>query len=193
MHARGLLASVAVASLLHIGGVAAEDAAKDGKDKERPEASEPAAAKRPPVPSAKPAVPAMEAKPADGGKAAETPHLPPRPATGPLPLGTGERAFNAPECAWTGKRVVSLLERDDVDPANQFTRFYSMFGCPAQHLGITLGCVVAWNGPNETKREDRIDACWVDPGGKRREPATAAAKTGEEPKPGSDDKPPAKN
>ncbi|KAF0117253.1 MAG: putative cyclic beta-1-3 beta-1-6-glucan synthesis regulatory protein ndvD-like protein [Rhodospirillaceae bacterium] len=66
------------------------------------------------------------------------------------------------ECAWTGKRVVSLLKREDVDTAQAFNRFYGSFGCPSVHIGKSFGCVVA----SESEREAidaRIDRCWADP------------------------------
>ena len=66
------------------------------------------------------------------------------------------------ECAWTGKRVVSLLKREDVDTAQAFSRFYGSFGCPSVHIGKSFGCVVA----SESEREaidERIDRCWADP------------------------------
>ena len=66
------------------------------------------------------------------------------------------------ECAWTGKRVLSLLKREDVDTAQAFDRFYVSFGCPSVHIGKSFGCVIA----SESEREAidaRIDRCWADP------------------------------
>ncbi len=48
-----------------------------------------------------------------------------------------------PECAWSGRRIVSLLIRDDVDTADKHRRFYEQFGCPAPHVGLALRCVIA--------------------------------------------------
>lgn len=67
-----------------------------------------------------------------------------------------------PECAWTGKRVLSLLRRDDVDAAREFGRFYTAFGCPDAHLGKAFGCVAASEAADETF-DARIDRCWSDP------------------------------
>lgn len=66
------------------------------------------------------------------------------------------------ECVWIGKRIVSLLKREDVDTAHIFDRFYTAFGCPMIHLGKAFGCVVT----SESEREaidERIDRCWADP------------------------------
>ena len=43
-----------------------------------------------------------------------------------------------PECAWSGRRIVSLLMRDDVDTADKFRRFYDQFACPTEHVGLAL-------------------------------------------------------
>ncbi len=63
------------------------------------------------------------------------------------------------ECAWLGKRVSSLLKRDDIDAARQFETFYSAFGCPIEHLGKAFGCVVRSESPAEPI-DARIDRCW---------------------------------
>ena len=68
------------------------------------------------------------------------------------------------ECAWMGKRVVSLLSRDDAMTAADFMPFYLRFGCPEAHVGKAFGCVVR-NGeaaPNDVLAE-RIEKCWVNP------------------------------
>ncbi|KAF0143215.1 MAG: hypothetical protein FD153_549 [Rhodospirillaceae bacterium] len=66
------------------------------------------------------------------------------------------------ECVWLGKRIVSLLKREDVDTAQTFDRFYTIFGCPMPHLGKAFGCVVASESDREAI-EGRIDRCWTDP------------------------------
>lgn len=68
------------------------------------------------------------------------------------------------ECAWVGKRIVSLLTRDDAMTAGDFMPFYLRFGCPEAHVGKSFGCVVR-NGesaPNDVLA-DRIEKCWTDP------------------------------
>lgn len=75
----------------------------------------------------------------------------------------GEPAMAA-ECAWVGKRIVSLLTRDDAMTAGDFMPFYLRFGCPEAHVGKSFGCVVR-NGesaPNDVLA-DRIEKCWDDP------------------------------
>src|ERR1700750_2404625 len=39
-----------------------------------------------------------------------------------------------PECLWLGRRVVSLLWRDDLDTALRQMELYDRFGCPAGHI-----------------------------------------------------------
>jgi hypothetical protein len=69
------------------------------------------------------------------------------------------------ECAWVGKRVVSLLVRDDVDTATDFTRFYAMFHCPETHIGATLACVVSDPGAARegAALTEHVDLCWANP------------------------------
>lgn len=69
------------------------------------------------------------------------------------------------ECAWTGKRIVSLLARDDVDAAHKFQRFYDQFSCPAEHVSAAFRCVVI-NGISPAPGKalsDRVDQCWDKP------------------------------
>lgn len=69
----------------------------------------------------------------------------------------------AGECAWTGKRVVSLLARDDVDTAKRFLEFYKLFDCREGHLGPALRCVIleSSNAPPEEPAAARVDRCWA--------------------------------
>ena len=39
-----------------------------------------------------------------------------------------------PECVWLGRRVVSLLWRDDLDTAFRHLDLYDRFGCPGGHV-----------------------------------------------------------
>jgi hypothetical protein len=190
MHTRALFSVVAAMCLMHIQAVAADGARTV-----------------PPVPVAKPTTPVADSTKVIGdgdgkpGESAAHGMRVPR-ASGPLPNAGAERASNAPECTWTGRRVVSLLTKDDVDAASQFTRFYSMFGCPAPHIGTALGCYVAWDG--QATHEEKLEICWNDPSGKRPAPASTAEVPKDiikDPgKPGAnagtnanDEKPPAKN
>lgn len=79
-----------------------------------------------------------------------------------------------PECVWLGRRVVSLLWRDDLDTAFRHLDLYDRFGCPGGHIQATFRCVVK-QGPIDPKAQDtlnsRVHACWLMP----ETPPTAAA------------------
>lgn len=112
----------------------------------------------------------------------------------------------APECAFTGKRVVSLLSRDDVVAATEFHEFYQAFDCPVLHLAAAFGCAVDVPEGVEEPVNDRVERCWEQPSSRPLpvvtappapgaapaegdKPADAAA----EPKTGADQKPAAAN
>ena len=86
----------------------------------------------------------------------------------------------SPECVWTGRRIASLLWRDDMDTALRYMGLYDRFGCSAEHLKRAFRCVVR-QGPMDPKAADglaaRVHGCWLDPDG----PTTAASKTMEGP------------
>jgi hypothetical protein len=76
-----------------------------------------------------------------------------------------------PECMWLGRRVVSLLWRDDLDTAFRHLDLYDRFGCPAGHIQVAFRCVVR-QGNIDPKAPDskapdslngRISACWLNP------------------------------
>jgi len=71
-----------------------------------------------------------------------------------------------PECLWLGRRVVSLLWRDDLDTAFRHLDLYDRFGCPTGHIQATFRCLVR-QGNIDAKAADtlnsRIHACWVNP------------------------------
>lgn len=71
-----------------------------------------------------------------------------------------------PECVWTGRRVVSLLWRDDLDTALRQLEIYDRFGCPGDHLQQAFRCVVR-QGEIDKKSTDnigmRVSACWLTP------------------------------
>jgi hypothetical protein len=71
-----------------------------------------------------------------------------------------------PECLWLGKRVVSLLWRDDLDTAFRNLDLYDRFGCSAGHIQMAFRCVVR-QGNIDLKASGllngRIDSCWVNP------------------------------
>ncbi len=43
-----------------------------------------------------------------------------------------------PECVWLGRRVVSLLWKDDLDTAFRHLDLYDRFGCPSGHIQVDL-------------------------------------------------------
>lgn len=115
----------------------------------------------------------------------------PRPR--PLTLETDARTTaQSDRCRWLGKRIVSLLTRDDAMAASDFNPFYEQFGCPTEHLAGAFGCVIATT--EQTQGDDlaiRVDRCWADPVEGRRpanvlgdavptEPAEPAKDSGDE-------------
>ncbi|MGA7488376.1 MAG: beta-1-3, beta-1-6-glucan biosynthesis protein [Xanthobacteraceae bacterium] len=84
-----------------------------------------------------------------------------------------------PECVWLGRRVVSLLWRDDLDTAFRHLDLYDRFGCPAGHIQATFRCVVR-QGNIDPKATDtlngRVHGCWINPSNETQ--GTAAAPSG---------------
>jgi len=82
-------------------------------------------------------------------------------ASGKLPRSAG-----AAECVWAGRRVTSLLWRDDIDTAGRYMTLYERFGCSPEHLKLAFRCVVE-QGPLDPKAADRLAArvhgCWIAP------------------------------
>jgi hypothetical protein len=72
-----------------------------------------------------------------------------------------------PECVWLGRRVVSLLWRDDLDTAFRHLDLYDRFGCPSAHIQATFRCLVR-QGDIDAKAQEtlngRVHACWLNPG-----------------------------
>jgi hypothetical protein len=84
-----------------------------------------------------------------------------------------------PECLWLGRRVVSLLWRDDLDTAFRHLDLYDRFGCPAGHIQATFRCLVR-QGNIDPKATDtlnsRVHGCWINPSLETQ--GTAAAPSG---------------
>ncbi|HXG79233.1 MAG TPA: hypothetical protein VNJ31_07860 [Methyloceanibacter sp.] len=74
----------------------------------------------------------------------------------------------APECVWTGRRIASLLWRDDIDTARRYIDLYDRFNCSSEHLKLVFRCVIA-QGPLDPKAADRlasrVHGCWIAPEG----------------------------
>src|SRR5260370_42444266 len=82
-----------------------------------------------------------------------------------------------PECLWLGRKVVSLLWRDDLDTAFRHLDLYDRFGCPAGHIQATFRCVIKQGGPPASEKiSDRVHAWWVNPSAEMQ--GTAAAPSG---------------
>ena len=86
-------------------------------------------------------------------------------------------AAGNPECVWLGRRVVSLLWRDDLDTAFRHLDLYDRFGCPGPHIQTTFRCLVRQGNIDPKQQETlngRVHACWLNPN-LEPAPATAAA------------------
>jgi len=91
-----------------------------------------------------------------------------------------------PECVWLGRRVVSLLWRDDLDTAFRHLDLYDRFGCPGPHIQATFRCLVRMGEPDpkDAKAPDlnsRIHMCWINPS----TPPAPASTTAQSPEPGT--------
>lgn len=73
-----------------------------------------------------------------------------------------------PECVWLGRRIVSLIWRDDLDTAFRHLDLYDRFGCPGAHIQATFRCVVR-HGYIDPKTPEslagRVNSCWLRPTG----------------------------
>ena len=82
-----------------------------------------------------------------------------------------ERALSGPagnpECVWLGRRVVSLLWRDDLDTAFRHLDLYDRFGCPSGHIQVAFRCLLLHANSIDPKAADslngRVQACWLNP------------------------------
>jgi len=72
-----------------------------------------------------------------------------------------------PECVWLGRRVVSLLWRDDLDTAFRHLDLYDRFGCPGAHIQASFRCLIQHGNGIDPKAADslntRVQACWINP------------------------------
>jgi hypothetical protein len=93
-----------------------------------------------------------------------------------------------PECVWLGRRVVSLLWRDDLDTAFRHLDLYDRFGCPSGHIQATFRCLVRQGNMDPKAQESlngRIHSCWINPA---LPPAPATAAQAPASQPGTDSK-----
>lgn len=115
------------------------------------------------------------------------PNAQPTPVTPEAPkvdeYAEAQHAINGPagnpECVWLGRRVVSLLWRDDLDTAFRHLDLYDRFGCPSGHIQAAFRCLVLHSGTIDPKTPDSLNgqvlACWINPS--REVPPAAAAAT----------------
>jgi hypothetical protein len=84
-----------------------------------------------------------------------------------------------PECVWLGRRVVSLLWRDDLDTAFRHLDLYDRFGCPSAHVQASFRCLILHGVNIDPKAADtlkaRVQACWLNPASPPPPPAPPAA------------------
>lgn len=83
-----------------------------------------------------------------------------------------------PECVWLGRRVVSLLWRDDLDTAFRHLDLYDRFGCPSGHIQATFRCLVRQGSIDAKAQESlngRVHACWLNPSQPPDVPAAASS------------------
>jgi hypothetical protein len=87
-------------------------------------------------------------------------------------------AAGNPECVWLGRRVVTLLWRDDLDTAFRHLDLYDRFGCPGGHIQASFRCLIQHGSNIDPKAADslnaRVYACWINPAAPPM-PAPAAA------------------
>ncbi len=92
-----------------------------------------------------------------------------------------------PECVWLGRRVVSLLWRDDLDTAFRHLDLYDRFGCPSGHIQAAFRCLVLHSNTIDPKTPDslngRVLACWINPSLEVMPAPTAAAPSAAAPAP----------
>jgi hypothetical protein len=83
-----------------------------------------------------------------------------------------------PECVWLGRRVVTLLWRDDLDTAFRHLDLYDRFGCPSAHIQASFRCIILHGNNIDPKAADtingRVHACWINPANPAPPPAPAA-------------------
>lgn len=81
-----------------------------------------------------------------------------------------------PECVWLGRRVVSLLWRDDLDTAFRHLDLFDRFGCPGGHIQSTFRCLVRQGNIDAKAQESlngRVHSCWLNPALAPNSPAAA--------------------
>ena len=80
-----------------------------------------------------------------------------------------------------GERAVGLMWRDDLDTAFRHLDLYDRFGCPGGHVQATFRCLTRFGDQIDDKvprsLNDRIQACWINPGAQPQAAAATAPST----------------
>src|SRR6201990_2122191 len=63
-----------------------------------------------------------------------------------------------PECVWLGRRVVSLMWRDDLDTAFRHLDLYDRFGCPSGPIQANFRCLLLHSNSIDPKAGDSLNA-----------------------------------
>jgi hypothetical protein len=83
-----------------------------------------------------------------------------------------------PECVWFGRRVVSLMWRDDIDTALRHLDLYDRFGCPGGYVQAAFRCLTRFGSQIDPKVAEtlnsRVHACWINPAAQPQAAAAAA-------------------
>ena len=110
------------------------------------------------------AKPAEQAQPQGGQEPAKDNHKIDEFAEAQKVLGS---PAGNPECVWLGRRVVSLLWRDDLDTAFRHLDLYDRFGCPSGHIQASFRCLLLHANSIDPKAADslinKVQACWLNP------------------------------
>jgi hypothetical protein len=84
-----------------------------------------------------------------------------------------------PECVWFGRRVVSLMWRDDIDTALRHLDLYDRFGCPGGYVQAAFRCLTRFGSQIDPKVAEtlnsRVHACWINPAAQPQAAAAAPA------------------
>jgi hypothetical protein len=80
-----------------------------------------------------------------------------------------------PECVWLGRRVVSLMWRDDLDTAFRHLDLYDRFGCPGGHVQAAFRCLTRFGSLIDpkvpTSLNGLVHGCWINPNAQPQPPA----------------------
>ncbi len=97
---------------------------------------------------------------------AQSPSTDTAPAAPEPAQQAGKPETGREECRWSGKRVITLLWRDDINGAREQLRFFDRFGCPDTRLRDAFRCVIRSGEFDPQKPESvaaMVEQCWSDP------------------------------